>query len=60
MAKSKKGYVVFRGKVPGIYSTWLETEQQVKKVANNRHKSYCTLEAAHFAWVTYNNTGLII
>ena len=56
---SKKGYVVFMGKVPGIYLTWPETEQQVKGVSGHKHRSYFTMEAAQLAWETYINTGEI-
>lgn len=55
----KKGYVVFKGTVPGIYLTWAEVEMQVKGVRGNKHRSYRTLEEAQNAWYTYLDTGEI-
>lgn len=39
MAK-QKFYVVWRGRRPGIYTSWTEAEQQVKGVAGARFKSF--------------------
>lgn len=48
MAKTKF-YAVKIGKVPGIYSTWSECEEQVKGFPGAIYKSYATLgEAEHF------------
>lgn len=51
MAK-KKFYAVKVGKVPGIYSTWNECEDQVKGFPGAVYKSYATLsEAERFYWM---------
>jgi ribonuclease HI len=36
----QKFYVVWRGRKPGIYTSWAEAEQQVKGVAGARFKSF--------------------
>ena len=45
MAK-KKFYAVKVGKVPGIYSTWSECEEQVKGCPSASYKSFATLSEA--------------
>ncbi len=45
MAK-KKFYAVKVGKVPGIYSTWSECEEQVKGFPSASYKSFATLSEA--------------
>lgn len=40
MAKKQKYYVVWRGKVPGIYDDWRKCEKQIKGVAGAQYKSY--------------------
>ncbi|MDO5751341.1 MAG: ribonuclease H family protein, partial [Rothia sp. (in: high G+C Gram-positive bacteria)] len=49
MAKQKY-YVVWRGTVPGIYSTWAECEQQVKGIAGSAFKSFETQAEAEQAY----------
>jgi ribonuclease HI len=51
MAKSKYScYVVWAGRKLGIYTTWAETDAQVKGFAGALFKSYPTLEAAKSAY----------
>ena len=45
MAK-RKFYAVKRGKVPGIYQTWGQAEEQVKGFSGAEYKSFPTLEEA--------------
>lgn len=45
MAK-KKFYAVKIGKIPGIYSTWVETEKQVKGFPGAVYKSFSTMGEA--------------
>ncbi|MFC0471167.1 ribonuclease H [Halalkalibacter kiskunsagensis] len=49
MAK-KKYYVVWKGRKPGIYSTWLECEAQVKGYTGARFKSFPSKEEADAAF----------
>ncbi|MDE6220557.1 MAG: ribonuclease H family protein, partial [Lachnospiraceae bacterium] len=45
MAKTKF-YAVKNGRVPGIYSTWRECEEQIKGFSGAIYKSFATLEEA--------------
>ena len=38
----KKWYVVYKGKVPGVYDEWDDCLEQVNKFPGNSHKSYKT------------------
>ena len=53
MAK-KKWYVVWKGKKPGIYSTWAECEKQVKGFKGAKFKSFPSYEEAEAA---FNNSA---
>ena len=55
MAK-KKWYVVWKGKKPGIYSTWAECEKQVKGFKGAKFKSFPSYEEAEAA---FNNFAKI-
>ncbi|KAK1682030.1 hypothetical protein QYE76_042878 [Lolium multiflorum] len=37
-------YVVFRGRVPGIYSSWRVCQDQVNDYSNNSYRGYATLQ----------------
>lgn len=50
MAKNSKFYVVWRGKTPGIYSSWNDCEKQVKGFDGARFKSFKTREEAETAF----------
>ena len=49
MAKQKY-YVVWKGRKPGIYSTWAECEAQVKGFTGAEYKSFSTREMAENAF----------
>ena len=46
-------YVVFKGRQPEIYSSWLECQEQVNDFKNNLYQSYATIEKAEIAFVDY-------
>lgn len=46
MAKKHGFYAVHKGRTPGIYTTWEETEAQVKGFKDPRHKKFSNREAA--------------
>ncbi|MEZ4910688.1 MAG: ribonuclease H family protein [Saprospiraceae bacterium] len=50
MAKKQKFYVVWKGKVPGIYRTWEDCQKQIFGFSNPAYKSYDTLAEANFAY----------
>ena len=51
MAKKKqKYYLVWQGRVPGIYTEWSECEKQTKGVVGAKFKSFETLELANEAY----------
>ena len=52
MAK-KRAYVVFKGRQPGIYSTWFECQQQVNGFKDNLYQSYPTVEEAEIAYCEF-------
>ncbi|TBU26309.1 Caulimovirus viroplasmin-domain-containing protein, partial [Dichomitus squalens] len=39
-------YAVAKGRVPGIYTTWDECQQQVTGLTGNKHQKFLTLEHA--------------
>jgi len=43
-------YVVYIGRVPGVYSEWNECHRQVNKFSGNNYKGYPTREEAVAAW----------
>ena len=49
MAKQKY-YVVWKGRVPGIYTSWAEAEKQVKGYAGAEYKSFGSRAAAEAAF----------
>lgn len=49
MAKKQKYYVVWQGKVPGIYSDWESCREQVHGVVGAQYKSFDTLQEAEQA-----------
>ena len=51
----QKFYVVWKGRTPGVYSTWTECDAQVSGFANAKYKSYPTREEAQYAYE--NKTG---
>ncbi len=49
MAK-QKFYVVWKGRKPGIYSSWDECQQQIKGFQDAQYKSFKTKQAAEIAF----------
>lgn len=50
MAATKKYYVVWEGKQPGIYKTWSECQEQTKGYSGAKFKSFGSLEEAKAAF----------
>ena len=46
-------YVVFNGRVLGIYDSWLDVSRQVHKFPNANHKSYKDRREAEAAYMEY-------
>lgn len=46
-------YVVFNGRVLGIYDSWLDASRQVHKFPNANHKSYKDRREAEAAYMEY-------
>ncbi|KAG5516050.1 hypothetical protein RHGRI_025660 [Rhododendron griersonianum] len=46
-------YVVFVGKVPGIYESWIDCSEQVTRFPGAAFKKYPSLEEANNAWTAY-------
>ena len=46
-------YVVFNGRVLGIYDSWLDASKQVHKFPNTNHKSYKDRREAEAAYMEY-------
>ena len=51
--QGKKFYVVFKGRKPGLYDTWVEVEPLVKGFPGALHKSFSTREMAECALAEY-------
>ena len=49
----KKWYVVFKGKVPGVYDEWEHYSEQVTKFSGNRYKGYKSREEAEARWMNH-------
>jgi viroplasmin and RNaseH domain-containing protein len=43
-------YVVFEGRVPGVYDEWEDCKQQVHKFSGNCYKGYTTRQEAVAKW----------
>ncbi|ODN80748.1 hypothetical protein L202_02904 [Cryptococcus amylolentus CBS 6039] len=57
MAKSRpKFYAVRAGRIPGVYNTWAECEQQTKGFPGAKHRSFLTREEAQ-AWYEAPQAG---
>jgi len=49
----KKWYVVYKGKVPGVYEEWEDCLEQVNKFKGNSHKGYKSKEEAETRYKIY-------
>lgn len=50
MQKSRKFYVVWAGRVPGIYDNWADAKDQVENFPGARYKSFNSCEDATIAF----------
>jgi ribonuclease HI len=50
MAQKQKYYVVWKGRKPGIFTSWAECEKQVKGFAAAQYKSFDSLKEAETAY----------
>jgi len=46
-------YVVYKGKIPGVYDNWEECRRQVHRFSGNCYKGYTTREEAEARYVRY-------
>ena len=46
-------YVVYKGKVPGVYDDWEECRRQVHRFSGNSYKGYTTREEAESRYARY-------
>ena len=46
-------YVVYRGKVPGVYQTWAQCNAQVCGFSGNSHQSFATREEAEASYLQF-------
>ena len=50
-------YVVFKGRVPGVYEIWEDALSQVNGFKGNSYKGYATRNIAEAHWRRSNNRG---
>ena len=43
-------YMVFEGRVPGVYEEWEDCKKQVHKFSGNCYKGYATRQEAEAKW----------
>jgi ribonuclease HI len=46
----KKCYVVYIGKVPGVYDEWEDCQKQVNRFPGNSYKGYMSREVVEAKW----------
>jgi ribonuclease HI len=46
-------YVVYKGKVPGVYNDWEECRRQVHRFSGNSNKGYNTLAQVETRYANY-------
>ena len=46
-------YVVYKGKIPGVYDDWEECRRQVHRFSGNSYKGYTTREEAEARYARY-------
>ncbi|KAJ6455533.1 hypothetical protein C8R47DRAFT_1082755 [Mycena vitilis] len=56
---ARKSYVVFFGRVPGVYKTWAEARIQVDGARGNIHQSYPSEDTAHAAFQYAQERGWV-
>ena len=50
-------YVVFKGRKPGVYKTWKETEVQVNRCSGSSYKGFASLAEAKRAYRRFLDDG---
>ena len=55
---SHKWYAVRKGRNPGLYTNWTDTQQQVKGYSGAVFKSFNTKQDAEYFVAGYNNTNI--
>ena len=48
-----KWYVVYKGRVPGVYDEWDDCLKQVNKFKGNSYKGYKSREKAEARWMNH-------
>ena len=48
-------YVVFHGRVPGVYHDWESCWRQVHRFSGNNYKGYATLEEAEAQYANFRS-----
>jgi ribonuclease HI len=46
-------YVVYHGRVPGVYEDWEDCRRQVHRFSGNSYKGYTTLEEAETRYANF-------
>jgi viroplasmin and RNaseH domain-containing protein len=46
-------YVVYKGKIPGVYDDWVECRRQVHHFSGNSYKGYTTIAEAEDRYACY-------
>ena len=47
---AKKCYVVYIGRVPGVYEEWKDCQKQVNNLSGNSYQAYKSREVAEEKW----------
>ena len=50
MSKKKKFYVVWKGKIPGVYDSWTDCKSQIEGIKGAQYMSFLNLSAAKEAF----------
>ncbi|KAJ1433116.1 Ribosomal protein L9/RNase H1, N-terminal [Sesbania bispinosa] len=54
---ARKTYVVFVGRIPSVYESWVECQEQVNGFRGCSYSSFPTREKAERAWEEWANRG---
>lgn len=52
-------YVVYRGRVLGVYSSWAMCNAQVTGFPNNCHQSFATMEEAEASYLEFTGGNVV-
>ena len=55
-----KHYVVFVGRIPGVYGSWAKCQRQVIQFSGNSYQSYSTREEAEEAFEAFRHSEVEI